>query len=513
MGLRSGTKHTVATPPPAESSSEGNAGMDARTSTPADRGTLGHSANEPRPSSQDDAAEFERRSRTADVDERSTVMSVQHDSVSHSPVSQDGRAMSDDPAYRAEGTTNQDANSTVGSGFESPKKTSRASSAWGSSPVLDTKPLFFGDWFNPQEGEAPTGTAPKVEAQSWADFTDDDGFGAIPSDWLKDVKVEPVSPELPPTPSVQSMLSVDDVDDFSLDGLMNEVNGRMSSEAQHLLARRAAKMKNMKFKPATSISESTSRKMSKASDGVSINSVNLNEYVPVHSTASRSSRAAASTPRIPAAAKGKGRAPPEETDISEEIAKETSPGEETEDDRERQIKMDALLAMYMMRKLEREEGTPEPEIPEIKASGSGAQGTTEAPENNGKPKSKANVAQENMDRIIAQKLQALYNEQERRSRELETLKLKYEALKSKNAEMKHRKFKPENTPTPMDQIPRDSNLYRGMQQDEPGPGDSDSSSTSSEEDRRRKSRKSSKRKSKKARAPAPMDLTIRTGDL
>ncbi|KAJ7713225.1 hypothetical protein B0H16DRAFT_1743553 [Mycena metata] len=272
MGLHSGTKHTVATPPPTESLSEGNAGMDARMSMPADAGTLGQGANEPQPSSQDDAAEFERRSRTADVDKHSTTKSVQHDSVSHSPVSQDGGAMLDDHVYRAEGATNQDANSAVGSGFQSSKKTSRASSVRGSSLVLDTKPLFFGGWFNPQEGNAPADTASKVETQSWADYTEDDGFGAIPPGWLEDVKVEPVSPELPPTPSMRSMLSVDNVDDFSLDKMMNEVNGRMSSEAQRLLAQREVKMWNIKIKPATSFSDSTSRKMSKASDGVSINS-------------------------------------------------------------------------------------------------------------------------------------------------------------------------------------------------------------------------------------------------
>ncbi|KAJ7698476.1 hypothetical protein B0H16DRAFT_1484451 [Mycena metata] len=203
-----------------------------------------------------------------------------------------------------------------------------------------------------------------------------------------------------------------------------------------------------------------------------INSVNLTEHGPVSSTASHSSRAAASTPRIPAAAKGKGRAPPEDTDMAEEIPEKFSPEEETDDNKEHQIRMDVLLAMYMMRKLERGGGgTPEPEVPEVKASGSGTQGTTEVPKDNVRPKSQAKVAQENMDRIIAQKLQALINEQERRSWELETWKLKYEALKSKNAELKHQKSKPEYTPTPMDQIPHNSNLY---QQDAPGPDDSDS---------------------------------------
>ncbi|KAJ7662530.1 hypothetical protein DFH06DRAFT_1128752 [Mycena polygramma] len=495
MGLRSGTRHTVATPPSSESSSEGNVGMDARTSTPTGRDTLGHSAIEPRPSSQDNAAEAERRSRTADVDEDGATDTSEQPG-SH-PLQDDG-AMSEDPtASRAErATTHQDTRSSMGDGFQSPKRTSRASSAGRSSPVLDVEPKFFGDWFNPQDAAvdvaADAGTT-GVKAQSWADFSEDDGLGEIPSGWSRDIKVEPVSPELPPTPLVRSLSPVDSGDEFTLEGLMREVNERMPAQVKQLLARRKAKMGKKTLKAATSVSETTNEKMSKVSNEVSIHAMNVSDYIPVPSAASHASCAAASTPRIPAAAKGKGRDPREGPGIPEEVNIVYSTDEEDRVDKERQIQMDALLAMYLQRQLEKETQNPLPQQTGNQASGSGTKKDEPKQESRESKDSRKENSNET-DRVLAERLQALYAENERRKREIEALKAKLaDANSRKSSEAKRADSKPTGMPTPMDQMPRDSHMFRAMQ-GAGDPDDADSSSSTSSEDRRRKS---SKRKSKK----------------
>ncbi|KAF7371586.1 Transcription factor [Mycena venus] len=499
MPLRSGTKHTVATPPSSEGSLEGNVGMDAQASTPTDGGTMGHSAIEPRSSSQDSAAESERRSRSADVDENgATVMSELPGS--HPLAYQDGGVMSDDPnAYRAgRATEQQDAQSSVDSGFRSPKKTSRASSAGRSSPALDTTPKFFGTWFNPEgvatdEADAE-GNTMQVKAGRWADFSDDDGLGEIPADWSRDIKVEPISPQLPPTPSACTLSPVDSGDEFSLDGLMSEVEKRMPEEAQQLLARREAKMKKTYLKPATSVSETTSERVS---NGVSVHAVNVFENGRVPSMVPHPSRSAASTPRIPAAAKGKGRDPREGPGIP--AGDRAVPTSETGDqeDRERQIQADALLAMYLQRKLEKDESSALPMVPnqlENRVSGSGIKFDEPA---KWEHQNSSNLSSEDLDRIIAQKLREHYAENERRLRaEIGGLKAKLADAKvkktnaDKRADSKHAK-----TPTPMDQIPPTSNLYHAMQ--DADPDSSDSSSSTSSENKPRRSRKSSKEKSKR----------------
>ncbi|KAJ7875444.1 hypothetical protein B0H13DRAFT_2550087 [Mycena leptocephala] len=362
MQLRSTTRAMVP-PPPSSDSAEGSVELDAPMGTSTGNNEndgasssllpaltssvvddMGHSAKT-HSSSQDDADETGHRSGGIDhsrsnADAASYSVAYQEGAdvsglnTNSGPTlvasSQDGSAMSG-AALEANSVLHPVAASQNGSamseaafhdasselrGFAFPKKSSRTSSVRSASPVLHTSPRFFQDWF---------------------ESTETDGPGEIPADWIKK---ESVSIDLAWTPPVENDI------DLSFDNLMREISENLTAEDKVKMVRRNAKLRNARLKPARSISETTTENKSPATH-VSIHSVHKSNYAMDSAQTSQPSRTANSTPRIPAAAKGKGRdfATAPSIDYNDGYVSE----EEAADDAARlyQLQADALLAMKL----------------------------------------------------------------------------------------------------------------------------------------------------------------------
>ncbi|KAJ6631648.1 hypothetical protein B0H10DRAFT_1938479 [Mycena sp. CBHHK59/15] len=459
--------------------------MDARLGTSTGTaGAMNHSIHEPRSSSQDSAAESERRSRLADVDESNGHTDMDVTPISHHAAYQDGSVVSDDQTESHRTTSAagdamsdapyRDAIPSTEDGFQTPKRTSRVSSARG-SPVLDTTPKFFGDWFDPADNDSVEGVTERVKThKNWADFKDDDGLGEIPSDWK--IKDEPDSDVPLGTTSERSLSPIDSGLEFSFENVMREVYANLPKGAKDILARRSAKMRKARLKVPRSVSGTSSEKRSKHSDGVSIHTAELAEHASVSSKASQPSRAAASNHRIPAAAKGKGRDPREGPGITVNDSDGAESTPEDDIDREQRDQRDALLAMYLQCQLEKELDEQENMPIGREAGTSQRRVMTESDCNR--------AEREAEDQRLAEKLRRLYDEHEQRLHQLETSR---PAL-TKPAEPRAQASELKGKPTAMDQIPKNSQLYRDMHGDTPDSSDSSSSSSSEDTCRKRKAK-------------------------
>ncbi|KAJ7436298.1 hypothetical protein B0H11DRAFT_2256294 [Mycena galericulata] len=349
----------------------------------------------------------------------------------------------------------------------------------------------------------------------WVESTNDDGLGEIPASWIKK---EPVSIELVWSPVDNSEIG------FSWDDLMREISNNLSAEDKEKMLRRNAMMRNAHLKLAKSISETTTARKSKASS-ISIHAAHMSDHEKAPSKSSQPSRTANSTPRIPAAAKGKGRdfttAP--SMDYNDDYVSE----EEAADDEARlyQLQADALLAMKLQNQLNAEgpglNNVPQEHIPNVGTSNLANGLRAPAPE------------QVNTDHEFAKNLQKMFDEQYEHIRNLEGSRRGHtdrhhvpwddvNDLQRRREEAGRRNNAPRAKPTPMDQIPRSSVLFHEAQGREesksakstkkskrklspPSSDDSSSSSSSDSDDslpaylkKNRKNKKKSK-KSKKAK--------------
>ncbi|KAJ7678874.1 hypothetical protein DFH06DRAFT_1315850 [Mycena polygramma] len=511
MQLRSTTR--MVPPPSSSDPAAGSVEMDAPVGTSTDNGEndgessspvstltpsvpdMGHSADIPsstqdavKPHSSDqDAAEAGHRSSGRDHS-RSNADAAS--AGSHGITHQEGGAMSDDLAgmgptliavQDGDATSEaafhdaQDDAGLASQGFSFPKKSSRASSVRTSSPVMDTSAKFFGDWF---------------------ESTDADGPGEVPADWIKQ---ESVSVDLDWTPAVNDI-------EFSFESLMREISENLTSEEKAKMLKRNAKLRRAHLKPAKSISETTTDNGSPASH-VSIHPEHMSSHAIDASQRSQASRTANSTPRIPAAAKGKGRdfttAP--SMDYNDDHVSEN----EAADDEARlyQLEADAILAMELQKQLD----THRPEVPTKPVAG---------PSNNNA--AAAGATQTAMDHEIAANLQKMFDEQYERMRTLNDAKIVHgnsslnnDGLQGRREEAGRRNKAPNERPSPMDQVPKTSILFRKVTGNDKStkakhkhaspPSSDDSSSSSSDSDSDdsvpsylHKSRKS-KKKSKKSK--------------
>ncbi|KAJ6630364.1 hypothetical protein B0H10DRAFT_2208033 [Mycena sp. CBHHK59/15] len=326
------------------------------------RSRLADVDDEPRPST---AAVAERRSRTADVNENDVSHhrqepvnaivdggAVPDDMVSHhcqEPVDVvDGAgAMPDDVLYR------QHRND----GFETPKRAARTSRG-AESPRLDTIPKFFGSWFSGDDAhmgmEPETGTVDKdTFIKRWADYTEADGLGDIPSEW--------------DAPSQHSLSPLDTGIEFSFDEVMAEITRGMSPTTRNTIEHRAAQMKDQRMRTLQSVSLTSNRNSvnSRKTNGTgSRHTIRVSCDTVVAPTSTRSSFAS-TTPRYTASAKGKGCDPLERPNIgpathrtkydkpSSSSSSPSSSSERVDDEaRLRQIKADARLARIVQRALD-----------------------------------------------------------------------------------------------------------------------------------------------------------------
>ncbi|KAJ7700219.1 hypothetical protein B0H14DRAFT_3528149 [Mycena olivaceomarginata] len=154
------------------------------TSTDGDRLDIGPSANvsddmghsaKTHSSMQDDADETGHRSRSADVGMNELNA---FDAGSRGPTQSDVSklALDDDASSEA---AFHDASADLGD-FVVPKKTSRASSVRGSSPVMKSSPRYFDERFLNNGGvEDPLEDGGASAPYDWADSTEADGLGEI----------------------------------------------------------------------------------------------------------------------------------------------------------------------------------------------------------------------------------------------------------------------------------------------------------------------------------------------
>ncbi|KAJ7041362.1 hypothetical protein C8F04DRAFT_1253067 [Mycena alexandri] len=502
-------------PPPSSDSTAGSVEMDAPVGTSTDNGekdgasvsavsaltpsaaddmgqsAMGHSAKTH--SSIQDAVDAGHRSGGSDHSRsKADVASM----GSHSVTSQAGAVVSDVPAGSTLAASQagseiseaafHDASSEI-QGFSFPKKSSRASSVRGGSPGLETAPRFFGEWF---------------------ESTDDDGLGTIPPAWIKQ---ESVSINLPWSSPVDN-----NGIEFSFENLMREISENLTPAEKMKLLHRNAVMESVHLKPAGSISETTTGNDS--APQVPIQPVYNNDHVVDAEYTSQPSRAAHSTPRIPAAAKGKGR------DFTSAPSMDFNDGYVSEDEaaddaaRLHQLQADALLAMKLQHQLNTENRA---EVTGVAIAGpSGVKHTAD----NDTPV----INQISKDHEIAANLQKMFDDQYERMRALNdaqrgnsTTNQGGENLRGRREEAGRRNKAPNVRPSPMHQVPKSSILFRDMRGDDKSENDkpkkartkkksspppSDSSSSASDSDgsqlaylkKSRKSKKKSK-KSKKAK--------------
>ncbi|KAJ7430906.1 hypothetical protein B0H11DRAFT_2133533 [Mycena galericulata] len=239
------------------------------------RSRLADVDDEPRPST---AAVAERRSRTADVDEN----------VSHhrqEPVDGAG-AVSDDVLYRQHHND----------GFETPKRAARTSRGAESSR-LNTTPRFFGSWFSGDD--AHMGTEPETDTvdkdsfiKRWADYTENDGLGDIPSEWNA------------ASDSQHTLSPVDTGIEFSFDEVMAEITRGMSPTTRNTIERRAARMKDQHMRTPQSVSLTSNRNSvhsRKTNGSGSRHTIRVSRNTAVAPTSTRSSLS--TTPRYTASYK------------------------------------------------------------------------------------------------------------------------------------------------------------------------------------------------------------------
>ncbi|KAJ6604118.1 hypothetical protein DFH09DRAFT_1067884 [Mycena vulgaris] len=197
--------------------------------------------------------------------------------------------------------------------------------------------------------------------------------------------------------------------------------------------------------------------MSKASSG-SIHAVHGKDHATGTSHESRPSHTAHSTPRIPSAAKGKGRdyttAP--SIDYSDGYVSE----EETADDAARlhQLQADAILAMKLQKQMNSEGHAQEDSMhytPPV--------GTSKDTAGWGDP----SAAQVKTDHEMARSLQQMFDEQYERIRALNQPSHEdrpapesSEDLRRRREEAGRRNNAPRAKPTPMEQVPKSSMLFR-----------------------------------------------------
>ncbi|KAK7012675.1 hypothetical protein R3P38DRAFT_3364494 [Favolaschia claudopus] len=333
-------------------------------------------------------------------------------------------------------------------GFQSPKKTSRAPSVRSESPVDDGK-MFFKDWFlKDKSGKARP-------LFNWADSNDDDGPGDLPEDWIKQESQSIALSWSPPSDS-------NDID-FSFDNILREAASRMSKEEKARVVRRHEKLKKTgRMKKPSSVSETTNE--SKSAQHAT-GSLRRSQPSP-----------AASTPRIPAAEKGKGRKMQYTPSIRVDDDEYVSEDEKLADQyRLQQILADAALAKKLQAQLAAEQGVgdvpPRPVAP--------LQGTSKW----------TGRLQTESDHISERRRSA--------------------GLKSGNSKAR---------PTPLEQIPKSSLLFKRPVTTQPDPSDdsseSSSSSSSSSRDslpsymkppknKKRKSKKKNRKSSKRAKHLPP----------
>ncbi|KAJ7023702.1 hypothetical protein C8F04DRAFT_1304569 [Mycena alexandri] len=313
------------------------------------RSRLADVDEKPRPSPAA-VAEHPSRSRTADVDDKSPAVSRGAASLSHHSqatvgATVDGGAVLDD-SYQA-----------PHDGFQTPKRTAR-SSRGSPSPVLETTPHFFGDWFGGDDASMETGSETDLSVRKhafikqWAEYTEADGLGDIPSEWN--------------VPTHHSVSPVDSKMELPFDDVMAEISRGMSPMTRDKIQRRAARMKSQHLKSAQSISLTSnwdSQPSRKISGKNTPHTGLVSRNTTVAATDTRSSTGP-TAPRYTASAKGKGRDPREHPDIApvtgvkyEEPSSSSSSTSSDEDSsaeeiRRRQIEADRQLAAAMQRVLD-----------------------------------------------------------------------------------------------------------------------------------------------------------------
>ncbi|KAJ7640000.1 hypothetical protein DFH06DRAFT_1302081 [Mycena polygramma] len=374
VGLRSGNEYDAT--PAMDDGPSGNLEMDANSGTSSSSGEMdaqGTSAAEmdasgtsgnnsgrtDEPRSSFSAAESEHRSRPADVDGKprpSPAAVAEHDKTpaaslrSAASLSHHRQASVD--AIVDGGVVLDDSHD----GFVTPKRTTR-SSRGSPSPALETTPLFFGSWFG--GGDATTETESETDAsvrkhafiKKWAEYTEADGLGDIPSEWN--------------VPSHRSVSPVDSKMELPFDEVMAEISRGMSPTTRDKIQRRAARMKKQHLNSPRSVSLTSHRDSQRSgkSDNNSLHTVLVSHNTAVAATETRSSLATTS-PRYTASAKAKGRDPRERPNIApatgikyeepSSSSSSTSSDAETpdEDVRRRQIEADGHLAAMMQHLLD-----------------------------------------------------------------------------------------------------------------------------------------------------------------
>ncbi|KAF7314958.1 CCHC-type domain-containing protein [Mycena indigotica] len=232
-------------------------------------------------------------------------------------------------------------------------------------------------------GSTRTGVSPRIgkwleetERQAmdrhwdWADSTDEDDLGEIPTFTM--VKKERVSPKLMWSPPVDNNET-----DFSPEFWIEIVNN-LTLEDQRKLARRAERLKSARITEGNSISESTQQQVPKPR--VDPRRARVEEVEdeddPMPTLKTPESSQQPSLPRIPAVAKGKGRAATERTNIVQ-FADHISEDERAADERRlHQIEADALLALKLQDQLQEPEDIPR-YVPPARRDGP-RQGTSKA---------------------------------------------------------------------------------------------------------------------------------------
>ncbi|KAJ7286317.1 hypothetical protein C8J57DRAFT_1461461 [Mycena rebaudengoi] len=495
--------------------------MDAQPGTSSDNvDGEGHSTQKSHSSSQDSAAESEHRSRSADVGiERSRSNAVDA-SVSHDTTSQDGGVVSDDsashPLASQDGSVMTEAafhDASSGSrGFSSPKRSSRTPGVRSTTPVLGSPARFFGSWFLQDHGSAVADLEHDGRSASWADSVGDDGLGELPRSWMKGSSEPSRSPILAP---------VDSGIEFSFDNLWKDIASNLTIEQKELMVRRDAKMRNAHFKSPTSISLTSSN--AKTTGQQSIQAVNVKTEATASSKATLPSHTTPSTPRIPPAAKGKGRDLGEGPDFvhNDGYVSITDSDLADDDPRRYQLQADALLAMKLQRQLNADSET----------NGNLAREHTSGPAHSN-PDGKLPHASDrtSRDEDIARALQNMFDKQfSQRLSEMGYSNIPQAALErpphtehlGSNIPGRHEK---KGKPTAMDQVPRSSVLFQGLHGDEhkptehrskakktktaniPPPSDDSSSLSStsdSEDSRKARQRKKKSKKSRKSKKNSP----------
>ncbi|KAJ7620636.1 hypothetical protein DFH06DRAFT_1143933 [Mycena polygramma] len=372
VGLRSGNEYDAT--PAMDDGPSGNLEMDANSGTSSSSGEMdaqGTSAAEmdasgtsgnnsgrtDEPRSSFSAAESEHRSRPADVDGKprpSPAAVAEHDKTpaaslrGAASLSHHRQASVD--AIVDGGVVLDDSHD----GFVTPKRTTR-SSRGSPSPALETTPLFFGSWFG--GGDATTETESETDAsvrkhafiKKWAEYTEADGLGDIPSEWN--------------VPSHRSVSPVDSKMELPFDEVMAEISRGMSPTTRDKIQRRAARMKKQQLNSPQSVSLTSHRDSQRSgkSGNNSLHTVLVSHNTAVAATETRSSLATTS-PRHTAYAKAKGRDPRERPNIvpagvlhgPSSSSSSTSSDVETpdEDVRRRQIEADSHLAAMLQHLLD-----------------------------------------------------------------------------------------------------------------------------------------------------------------